>query len=79
MPVEKLNTFLNFQMSPLFVVKAFLGLYLFFYFIFSILLARQVKIMNFSLKTKISRVLSLVSLLNFVLAIFAFVITIIAA
>ncbi len=47
-----------------FLAKAFLTLFLIFYFFFSILLIRQVQIMTAAVKTDLNRILKLASFLN---------------
>lgn len=59
-----------------FLVKAFLVLFLVFYFFFSILLIRQVQIMTQALKTDINRLLKLGTFANLIIALIFLVISV---
>lgn len=61
-----------------FLVKAFLILFLVFYFFFSILLIRQVQIMTHSLRTDLNPLLKAATFGNFFLAIFVLIFAIFA-
>lgn len=64
MTIENLQTFFSVE----FLFRAFLILFLGFYFFFSILLIRQVQTMTQSLSTKLNRVLKLLTYLNLIIA-----------
>ena len=63
----------TFILQSAFLVKAFLVLFLIFYFFFSILLIRQVQIMIHAINTDLNRFLKLASFINFVVAAIALV------
>lgn len=64
MPFEGIASAGSFGVSSVFIIKAFLILFLIFYAVFALMLFRQIQLMNKNMPTSLSPLLKSIAILN---------------